>query len=139
MVNSSGGIIIYGIKEFDEVTKRHLPETITPINCVEFSKEWLEQIINNIKPKIAGVVIHPVLLDIGLNQVVYVVEIPQSDTAHQATDKRYYKRYNFQSVPMDDYEIRDVMHRAIIPNANLKLSLFRGNWGHPGEIHYRKY
>jgi hypothetical protein len=29
---------------------------------------------------------------------------------------RYYKRFNFEAVPMDDYEIRDVMGRAVTPD-----------------------
>jgi len=32
---------------------------------------------------------------------------------HQAYDHRYYKRYNFQSIPMEDYEVRDLMRRSI--------------------------
>ena len=42
MANSAGGIIIYGIKEYDEADKRHLPEKIDPIQQNVFSKEWLE-------------------------------------------------------------------------------------------------
>ena len=42
-----------------------------------------------------------------------VVEIPKSLTAHQARDLRYYRRYNFESVAMVDYEIRDVMNRQV--------------------------
>ena len=32
MANSQGGVIIFGIKEFDEEEKRHLPEKIEPID-----------------------------------------------------------------------------------------------------------
>ena len=46
---------------------------------------------------------------------IFLVYIPQSDTAHQAHDKRYYKRYNFKSEAMEDYEIRDVMNRIKWP------------------------
>jgi hypothetical protein len=31
--------------------------------------------------------------------------------AHQARDYRYYKRHNFNALPMEDYEVRDVMNR----------------------------
>src|SRR5574341_2268002 len=50
MANSSGGVLIYGIKEFDDPDKRHLPERIEPVDQTQFSKEWLEQVINNIRP-----------------------------------------------------------------------------------------
>lgn len=110
--NSNGGIIIYGITERNEGAK-YLPEKIDPINRANFSKETLEQIINSrISPTIHGVIIHPVNIgDPEDKNVVYIVEIPQSNTAHQAFDKRYYRRYNFQSVMMDDWEIKDIINR----------------------------
>lgn len=112
--NSGGGVIIYGVREFDEKEKSHLPEKIDPVNRVNYTKEWLEQIINsNISPKIKGVKIIPIQIGVAAdNTSIYVVEIPQSDTAHQAKDKKYYKRYNFESVAMDDYEIKDIINRS---------------------------
>lgn len=121
MANSAGGAIIYGVKEYQEADKKHLPEKIDPVDHTQFSKEWLEQVINNIQPRISGVLIHPVRISTSPNDVVYVVEIPQSNTAHQATNFRYYKRFNFESVPMADHEVRDVMNRATIPNADVEL------------------
>ena len=112
MANSAGGILIFGISEFSPTDKRHLPEKIVPVNRAEFSREWIEQVINSIRPRIDSILIHSVALSSGENDVVYVVEIPQSNTAHQAGNHRYYKRFNFQSVPMEDYEIRDVMFRG---------------------------
>jgi hypothetical protein len=115
MANSEGGLIIYGIKEFDEKSKKHLQEKIAPINRSEFSRETLDQIINsNISPKINGIKIEPIFL--GEDEVVYVAEVPQSDTAHQNTQSRkYHKRRNFTTEAMLDYEIRDVMNRAKHP------------------------
>lgn len=123
MANSAGGIIIYGVSEHQEPEKKHLPEKIDPIDQTQFPKEWLEQIINNVRPKISGIVIHPVPLDTGPNQVAYIVEIPQSITAHQATDFRYYKRFNFLSVPMADHEIKDVMGRNQHPTVSLEFQI----------------
>jgi hypothetical protein len=122
MANSAGGIIIYGIKEFDEEDKKHLPEKFTPIDRTQFSKEWLEQVINTIQPRITGIIIHPVDLNTDPKHVAYVVEVPQSTDAHQARDKRYYKRFNFLSEPMEDYEIRDVMNRLTLPDVNVEFS-----------------
>jgi hypothetical protein len=121
MANSAGGIIIYGISESSVSNKRHIPEKISPIVRPDFSKEWLEQIINNIKPRIDGVRIHPVSLNSGNEHVAYVVEIPQSTTAHQAADHRYHKRYNFEVQSMLDHEIRDVMGRRQNPRISLKF------------------
>jgi len=121
MANSAGGILIYGICEFSQENKRHLPEKITPVDRRKYPREWVEQIIQGIRPRIDGIVIHSVNLSSGETDAAYVVEIPQSNTAHQANDHRYYKRFNFQAVPMEDYEIRDVMFREQTPNIVLSF------------------
>lgn len=118
MANSAGGIIIYGIEEKD----KRFPDKITPVDAKEFSKEWLDQIISsNISPKIEDLRIIAINVDGGL---VYVVEVPQSNIAHQNTkDQRYYKRRNFLSEPMFDYEIKDVMNRAKYPVIKLEFEI----------------
>ena len=117
MANSDGGILIYGLSEID-----HLPQKIDPINRTEFSKEWLEHIIHDkIRPRINNVKIFPI--EIEANQVVYVVEVPKSNTAHQAFDKKYYKRFNFRSTAMHDYEIRDILNRSKHPSIELEFEL----------------
>ncbi len=119
IANAAGGIIIYGIKEFDEKTKQHLPEKIDPIVRTNFSKEKLEQIImDNISPKLQGLLIHPIKINEA--EVIYVIEIPKSFTAHQNTiDHKYYIRNNFQALPMLDYQIRDIMNRNKHPQVEL--------------------
>jgi len=120
--NSSGGVVVYGIAEFDDDAKRHLPERLDPIQRAQISKEWLDQVIQTIRPKIEGVIIHPVPISETDNTVCYVVEVPQSHTAHMARDHRYYKRQNFNVLPMEDYEVRDVMNRRGQPK--LRVSIF---------------
>ncbi len=113
--NSAGGTIVYGMVE-DPATHRPtgLDDGFDP---TEISKEWLENVIHQrISPKIAGVRISPAQLSgVRSGKVAYVVDIPQSTTAHQASDKKYYKRYNFKREAMEDYEIRDVMNRLKHP------------------------
>lgn len=121
--NSDGGIVIYGIKEFDDAQHRHLPERLDPIDRYNISKEWLEQVINsNIQPKIENLTINPITLSSAINHVAYVVRVPKSNTAHQASDKKYYKRYNFESVAMEDYEIKDIINRQSSPQLSLVLN-----------------
>ena len=51
MANSAEGTIIYGVKEYLDPDKKHLPEKLDGIDRTQFSKEWLEQVINgNIEP-----------------------------------------------------------------------------------------
>ena len=134
MANSAGGVIMYGVAEYQEPEKKHLPEKIDPIDQTQFSKEWLEQVVNNIRPRIDGIVITPVPIDTGQSHVVYVVEIPQSTTAHQAMDLRYYKRFNFLSVPMEDYEIRDVMSRSTKPDVQVTFDTKRLSYGGANDL-----
>jgi len=118
--NSDGGIIIYGISEYNETINSHLPEKIDPIKRTEFSKEWLEQVINsNIFPKINDVTIKSINVENSGDEVVYVVIIGKSTTAHQSNDYRYYKRHNFMSIAMYDYEVRDIMNRNKFPKIEL--------------------
>ncbi len=113
--NSDGGTIIYGVKEYTDPDKEHLPEKVDDgFAPSDISKEWLENVITSkIQPKINGLIIHPIPLPTG--KVIYSVEIPKSTTAHQASDKRYYKRHNFKAEPMEDYEVRDTMNRSQLP------------------------
>ena len=123
MANSDGGIIIYGVSEDDN--NRHLPGQIDPVDRSDFSKEWLDTVISNIRPNIEGLVIHPVSVSGKQSDAIYVVEIPQSQTAHQALDKKYYKRVGFKSRPMEDYELRDVMNRRQHPRIELTFRILR--------------
>ncbi|MEH2359270.1 AlbA family DNA-binding domain-containing protein [Nostoc sp.] len=121
--NSAGGIIIYGIKE-----NGHIPTEIdTGFEPNALSKERLEQIINsNIHPRINELLIKQIeLVTTNPGHVLYVVSIPQATTRapHQAADKRYYKRFNFESVPMEDYEIRDILRRATTPDLHFNFLL----------------
>lgn len=126
--NSVGGVVIYGICESSSPEDRHLPDRIEPVDRRQFSREWLEQIIGRIQPRLS-VVIHPVQLYSGLDHVAYVVEIPQGSVAHQATDLRYYKRHNFQAVPMQDYEIRDTNRRKSHPSVITAIRISVGRTG----------
>lgn len=116
--NSAGGTIVYGMVE-----SNHLPTQLDAgFDPQDISREWIEQVINSrIQPRIDGVRIRAVELTTHPGRVAYVVSVPQSVRApHQAADKRYYRRFNFQSVMMEDYEIRDVARRATRPVLDLE-------------------
>jgi hypothetical protein len=126
--NSDGGTILYGVLEFQDPQKSHLPEKIDAVDRNVFSKETLENIINSrISPKIHGIKITPITIgDEKDNKVVYAVEIPKGTTAHQSSDKRYYRRLNFQSVMMDDWEIKDVINRTTVTNVEVLFRFAHG-------------
>ena len=118
--NSAGGVLVYGMDE-----NGHVPTAVDPINPKPFSKEWLENVIlANVQPRVDKLHINPVQIPYGANALrfAYVLTIPQSYTAHQAGDKRYYKRFNFQSVPMEHYEVMDTMNRSRTPIIDVSLT-----------------
>jgi hypothetical protein len=118
--NSAGGTLVYGMIENGHVAER-LDGGFDP---AVISKEWLDQVINSrIQRRIDGVRIKQVdLARTASGKVAYVVYVPQSMRApHQAADKKFYKRFNFESVPMEEYEIRDVSRRAEAPDVHVEL------------------
>ncbi|MBK8094039.1 MAG: ATP-binding protein [Verrucomicrobiaceae bacterium] len=130
--NAAGGMIIFGIREHTKPDKRHLPESIDPIDHTQFSKEWLDQVIGGIQPRITGLEIIPIPVEQPRLGMVYVVVIPQGETAHQALDLRYYRRRNFERTAMEDYEIREVMNRICNPVLNASI-LVLAEFGHRNE------
>jgi len=117
--NSDGGKIIYGVIE-----KNHLPKEIDDGIEAEGKREWLEQVINSrISPRIQNVVIKPIELEISPGKAIFAIEIPMGSTAHQAGDYRYYRRFNFQTVPMYDYEVKMVINRFKEPKLELDINL----------------
>lgn len=118
--NANGGIIVYGISEVN-----HKPQEISPIDGRIYTKEWLEDVIQMIQPRIDGLKIYPIRIDGSIEKSLYIVRIPRSANApHMARDKRYYKRINFESVPMEDYEVKDTYNRVVTPNLVIENCAF---------------
>ncbi|MCI5123368.1 MAG: ATP-binding protein [Candidatus Electrothrix sp. AR5] len=115
--NADGGMLIYGIEE-EKKNKVGLPAGMdNGIDIKEINKEWIDQILStNITPIISGIEI--IEIKKTENNSFFVVNIPKSCRGpHQSPDKKYYKRYNARSAPMEHYEIEDIRNRRqIIPS-----------------------
>lgn len=124
LANSAGGQLIYGVEE-DRATRKPTPNDPGVIDP-KITREWIEQIINSkIQPRISG--IRTAQIDNKKGGAIFVVTVPPSQTGpHQAPDKRYYKRFDLQSVPMEDYEVRDVLNRAVTPELFVRPGLPEG-------------
>jgi hypothetical protein len=112
--NSAGGVLVYGIEE-----DKHYPKQIdVGYDPNDITKEWIEQVINSrIQQRIDGIRINQIkLAGARAGKVIYAVWVPSSARApHMASDHRFYKRFNFQSVAMEEYEVRDVSRRLEAP------------------------
>lgn len=77
--------------------------------------------INLIQPRIEGLKIYPIRVD-DIDKSIYIVQIPKSDKApHMANNHCYYGRKNFQSLPLEDYEVKELYNRV----APAKLTIDR--------------
>lgn len=122
--NSDGGVLLYGVFEEDNI-----PVKIDDgVDNTKITREWLEQILNsNISPSLGNYEI--IQIPINDKRSVYSIKIAKSYRGpHQSSDKKYYKRYNYISSPMDHYEIEDIRNRrVVIPsllNAYLDIQKF---------------
>src|SRR6266436_2092907 len=118
--NSAGGTIVYGLienknsHEAERIDEGYDPRVISEL--------WLEEVINsNIQRRIDGLHINAVSLkETHPGKVLYVVTIPESKRApHMAADYRFYRRFNFQSVPMQEYEVRELLRRETYPGKDI--------------------
>ena len=108
--NADGGIIVYGISE-----KNHVADSFSFVDGNEYTKEWLEHVINSsIQKRMSDILIIPIRKDNDFTKSIYIVKIPKSlDAPHISKDKRFYKRFNFESVPMEEHEIRQLYGRKV--------------------------
>lgn len=106
--NSDGGIIIYGLDE-----ESHVASKVSFIDGNTYTKEWIENIIlSTIQPRIDNLKIIPVRFNEEISKSLYVLKIPKSNNSpHMNGDKKYYRRFNFQSVPMEEYEVKNLYNK----------------------------
>jgi hypothetical protein len=126
MANSIGGQIIYGIEE-DRVT--HKPKRIDEgVMDPKITREWIEQVIlSRVQPRIQKLSIDRIPIDATETAFAFVLSVEQTTTGpHQAPDKKYHRRYELSAVPMEDYEVRDIMRRATTPELYVRLSFAAG-------------
>ncbi|HRG18647.1 MAG TPA: ATP-binding protein [Flavobacterium lutivivi] len=132
--NSDGGIIIYGIEE-----KNHKAHAFSWIDGNEFTKEWLEQIISStVNRNIPDLKIYPIRNNSKITESIYVVQIPISiDAPHMSRDKKYYRRFNFESVAMEEYEVRQLYGRKVKSKLLLdQITLIKEKTNNDDELEY---
>lgn len=104
--NTLGGTIIYGIHEDSGIP--------TSFNFIKSKgiKERIESVIlSNAQPKIEGCKITPIEDQTDSSRAIFVVEVPESLNAPHMVNYRYFKRYNFASVPMDDHDVKEAIFK----------------------------
>lgn len=122
--NSAGGLIVFGIEEANKKAVR-VDEGIT---SATMNAERLEDIIfSNVFPRPVGV--RARAIDLGADRSAMVVAVPAATSLapHQASDRRYYRRYETKNQPLYDHEIRDLMRRSSISAPDVTLTIQNDN------------
>jgi hypothetical protein len=119
MANSSGGYIVIGVAE-KQAKPVHPPCGTTRMIGQQKVEEWIEQILMSNVAQRPPVVIRAVLLPGDADNCVVVINTSVSSRApHMVTvqgDNRYYRRYfkrqQYQSLPAEEYEVREMFERS---------------------------
>jgi predicted HTH transcriptional regulator len=120
--NSEGGTLVYGVTQDDQNYPKALD---VGSDRGTISAEWISQVIDSrISPRIRGYQTHAI--DLPSGKALFVIHVPQSETAHMADDNRYYRRSDCRSVPMQAYEVLDVMGRSKTADLQLEFRLASG-------------
>jgi hypothetical protein len=114
--NSDGGVLVFGIEEVD-----HIPTRLDEgVDHRVVTRERIEDLVqSNVSPRLPNFKV----VQIPLNDArsYFVVSVEKSERApHQDRSSfRYYKRHNFKSSPMEDYEVQDVRNRHSVEAPNV--------------------
>ncbi len=115
--DSAGGLLILGVAEDKSVPNRIYPGEITwgPTNV---TRETLEHRLDaRLAPRVQLLRIIPVR-NHETGKSVFLIDVPQSESPpHMAIPYHaYYKRLNFETVPMEHYEVADLFGRRRKPS-----------------------
>jgi len=107
--NSQGGLLIIGLEEGSAEGGGSIPIKLCPITNLDIKENIQKVLLDGIKPLI-DFRIWPIPAGLGNGEYI-LVEVPRSLRGiHMVTlgsDNRYYKRHDFESRPMNPYEIED--------------------------------
>ena len=113
--NSDGGVVIYGVVE-----KNHVASAFSFVDGNKITSENISLLARYVQPAIDGLTIYPIRKDDDFSKSIYVIKVPRSDKApHMAKDHKYYKRNNVESIPMEDFDVKDVMNRIHSPKLGI--------------------
>ena len=114
--NTNGGDLIFGIKERG---RGEYPADIPGIED-NINKERLEQIIiSNIRPRI-GVQFREIDIP-NADRIILIIRIPEGQNRpyYDIRSHRYYKRYNYEAIPMDEFEIESLYQKRFFGASKL--------------------
>ena len=124
--NSSGGLLVLGVKEKPEKHKGQIIK-IRPGSFSEIPPTITREMIeHNLEAKIQVSIDEITIISVRKTQrsknCVYLIDVPPSDRApHRVNEMHYYQRHNFSTVEMQHYQIADMFGRRIKPDLEVAL------------------
>src|SRR4051794_13238021 len=103
--NSAGGTLVYGIKE--DPNGHEAAEIDDGFDLQELNKETIQRVIDSrIHRRIQGIRYNVVnLVTTRPGRVLFVLDIPESSLAPHMAEYKFFKRFEYESKPMEEYEI----------------------------------
>ncbi len=126
--NTLSGTKVYGIHEEETI-----PISYNWID-VKGTRERIESVIlSHVQPKLEEYKITSIKNPNDSSKAIFIVDIPESLKAPHMVNHRYYKRYNFQSVPMEDHEVKETifkkgLRKGLKFEISQNLSLAKKTW-----------
>lgn len=121
--NSAGGLIVIGIGE-----QEHKPTVIDDgVDTRKASKEAIESALRaRIAPRIDRIIIKEIPNPHKRHFSYFVISVPRSMRAPHMCNPvhTYYRRYNFECVPMEHYEVEDLRRRQSEPALTFTCQLY---------------
>jgi len=125
--NAEGGLVVLGVSEKEERDDKEHVVRIKPGRVTwapkSLTREKIESaLIDRVRPWVGGLRIHAIRNE--AEEAVFLIDVPQSmRPPHQAFDRKYYLRYNFQNLPMDHHQIEDLFFRRLRPRIRPQLEV----------------
>jgi len=120
LANTEGGDLILGVVE-DRKSKPRVASVIDGVSTALDTERLQRLIEGNVSPYLPGIRVHRVKLSSVPDRVVFVIQVPQGNTAYQANDGRYYGRSEFEAKHLRDHEVRLRMSRGKVARAGVRL------------------
>lgn len=115
--NTNGGFLVFGV---EETGRGGYPKDIPGIKA-SVNVERLEQIIiSNIRPRI-GVQFSNKIDIPNSDRIILIIRIPEGQNRphHDSRSHKYYKRYNFGSISMDEHEVESLYQKRFFGTSKL--------------------
>jgi len=120
--NAGGGQVLFGVQESSDGRAEALDEGWM---SNQRKNAWLSDVIlAHVTPKVDFEI---ATIRLASSRELYVVNVHQGYTAHQASDRKFYRRREAKCISMDWFEIEDVRNRKTRPVLDVQIEVVPNN------------